>query len=545
MTWKRLVLAAVGLATVLATVWAVLRQRQPSSDEDNDRTTGPAWFADVTAAIGSGAALFDYDGDGLLDILLLQNGGPNGPHHVLLHQEKDGTFRDVSADSGLDVAGYGMGVAIGDVNNDGRPDVLVTEYSGVRLFLNEGGGKFREVTRQAGLANPAWGASAAFLDFDRDGWLDLVVVNYVDYDPGLPCRPHSGRQEYCPPKSFPGRVTRLFHNKGDGTFVDVTEQSGLGTLAGPGLGVLCADFDGDGWPDIFIANDGEANRLWLNRHDGTFKEEAFGRGVAFNRLGHAEASMGVAWGDVDGDGLFDLFVTHLGEETHTLWKQRRRGSYTDVTVPSHLLRSKWRGTGFGTALADLDCDGATDLVVVNGRIARGLRNANPDLGEHWGLYAERNQVFANEGNGIFRDRSPDNPDLCGTPNVARGLAWGDVDNDGGIDLLVTTAAGPAKLYRNVVPNRGHWLIVRACDPALKRDAYGAEVRVSAGNRSWVQLVNPASSYLCSNDPRAHFGLGAATHIDAVEITWPDGVRESFKGVEVDRVVKLEKGASRH
>ncbi len=529
---------------------------------------GDAWFQDVTEeagldfvhdagaassffmpqAIGSGAAFFDCDGDGLLDILLLQNGGPgSGSKNRLFRQTRPGHFEDVSAGSGLDFDGHNMGVAVGDVNGDGLPDVLVTQYGGLRLFLNRGRGKFEDMTERAGLQNLAWGTSAAFLDYDRDGRLDLVVINYVDHDPTWPCNAPSGQRDYCAPRTFPGRASRLFHNEGtdkDGVarFRDVTTTSGIGKLAGPGLGVLCADFDGDGWPDVFVANDGAPNHLWINRRDGTFSEEAVRRGVAFNGMGGAEAGMGVALGDVDGNGLFDLFVTHLTEETNTLWVQEPRGFFRDRTARSDLAKARWRGTGFGTALLDFDADGALDLAVANGRVSRGPSNANPDLGAHWSYYAERNQLFAGDGTGRFRDLSPSNPAWCGTPNVARGLAWGDFDNDGAPDLLVTTAGGRARLLRNVAPKRGHWLLVRALDPARKGDAYGAEVTVEAGGKRFTGLVNPASSYLCSSDARVSFGLGAAATFDRVEVVWPDDrSREVFPGGPADRALTLRKG----
>ena len=564
---------AVLASAVAWTCWP----RPPAPVAPAELLAAPPWFADVTDAVGlrfthdagptgtyfmpqalgSGAALFDCDGDGRLDIYLLHNGGPRGRKNQLFRQDPDGRFLDISAGSGLDVAGYGMGVAVGDVNNDGRPDVLITEYAGIRLFLNLGGGKFKEVTREAGLENPAWGASAAFVDYNRDGWLDLVVVNYVDYDPSLPCNAASGRRDYCAPRTFHGRVTRLFRNRGPRapaedkhspppapcipTFEDVTAKAGLGKLVGPGLGVVCADFDGDGWPDIFIANDGEANRLWINQKDGTFQNEAIVRGVAYNGMSRAEAGMGVALGDVNGDELLDLFVTHLTEEKNTLWLQGPRGLFRDGTGQSGLSRTRWHGTGFGTVLGDFDHDGHLDLAVGNGRVSRAPVSANPQLGPHWGLYAERNQLFAGDGTGRFRDLSPHNPALCGTPNVARGLACGDIDGDGALDLLVTTAAGRARLYRNVAPGRGHWLMVRALEPALRRDAYGACVHVQAGKRTWLRQINPGSSYLCSNDPRAHFGLGAAERVAGIEVVWPNGDREKFDGCATDRVIEVRKG----
>jgi hypothetical protein len=577
--------SALALVAVLA--WGCRVSSPPPPEE---AAPDIPWFADVTeevglhfvheaggadshfmpAALGSGAALFDFDNDGRLDIYLLQNGGPkSAATNRLFRQLPGGRFQDVSKGSGLDVAGYNMGVAVGDVNNDGWPDVLLTQYGGVKLLLNNGDGTFRDATEEAGLSNPAWGASAAFFDFDRDGWLDLVVTNYVDYDPTWPCTSPSGKPEFCPPATFPGRVTRLFRNRGlipgaptEGKnkapgavrgargvaagvrFEDVTESSGLGKVAGPGLGVFCADFDGDGWPDIFVANDGQPNRLWINQHDGTFTEEAVRRGVAYNGMGQPESGMGVAFGDVYGDGLMALFVTHESQETHTLWRQGPRGFFRDRTAASGL--GKTRSTGFGTALADFDQDGWLDVAVVNGRIARAAAVADERLGPLWGMYGQHNRLYANEGGrghpGRFRDLSAQNRAFCGRANVARGLAVGDVNGDGALDLLVTTAGGPARLYRNVAPDRGHWLLVRATDPGLRRDAYGATVRVRAGERSWVRLINPCDSYLCSSDVRAHFGLGAVRQVDQIEVLWPDGSTETFPGGGVDRVVELPKGS---
>ena len=526
--------------------------------------SGPAWFEDITErsglrfthdagrspetyffpkVIGSGAAFFDFDNDGRLDVYLVQNGGPESTStNRLFHQLPDGTFEDVSAGSGLDVAGYGMGVAVGDVNNDGLPDVLLTEYGRVRLFLNQGGGKFRDVTAQAGLDNPHWGTSAAFFDYDRDGWLDLVIVNYVDYDPTKPCGSVVGRLDFCGPHAFRGTVARLFRNLGaSGRFEDVTVKSGLGQASGAALGVVCADFDGDGWPDILVANDGAANHLWINQRNGTFKEEALLRGLAYDGVGAAQANMGIALGDVDGDGLPDVFITHLPSELPVLWKQGPAGFFQDRTGAAGLTAARYRGTGFGTAFGDFDNDGSLDLAVVNGAVRHG-GSPPPDGGTFWDRFAERNQLFANDGTGRFRDICPANPAFCARPAVSRGLVVGDVNNDGALDLLVTSINGPARLFRNVAPKQGHWLLVRAVDPALGgRDAYGAKITVQAGERRWVRDINPGYSYLSSNDPRAHFGLGGVDRVDAIDVIWPDGTAERFPPRGVDQVITLQKG----
>jgi hypothetical protein len=322
----------------------------------------------------------------------------------------------------------------------------------------------------------------------------------------------------------------------------VTQKAGL-FKAGPGLGVTCADFNGDGWPDILIANDAVVNYLWINRHDGTFVDEALTRGVAYNSTGQVQANMGIALGDVFATGRFDVFITHLTEETHVLWQQTAPGVFEDRTVAAGLAAPRWRGTGFGTILADFDLDGALDLAIVNGRVNRSRISLPPaaQLDAYWASYMERNQLFRNDGKGKFRDVSLVNKAFCGTYGVSRGLVWGDFDGDGRVDLVVTGVAGPARFYRNVAPRNGHWLMVRALDPALHRDAYGALIKVRAGGRSWLGMINPGQSYLCSGDPRAHFGLGSVASLDAIQVAWPDGLTEAFAGGGVDRVVVLERG----
>ncbi|MEJ5274730.1 MAG: CRTAC1 family protein, partial [Thermogemmata sp.] len=525
------------------------------------------WFADVTESwgvdfvhdpgptgtylmpqsMGSGLAVFDCDGDGLLDVYLLQFGGPQSSSvNRLYRQVQAGKFEDITAGSGLDVAGHCHGVAIGDVNNDGLPDVLLTFYGSVRLFLNRGQGRFEDVTSASGLLNPLWGTSCAFLDYDRDGWLDIVVVNYLDYDPKVECRSPEGKLDFCGPNAFPPVCSKLFHHRGlvGGVprYEDVSLTSGLGRLAGPGLGVTVADFDGDGWPDIFVANDGAPNRLWMNQRDGTFRDEAASRGVALTVMGKAYAGMGVAIGDTDNNGLFDIYVTHLGSETHTLWRQGPRGLFRDQTAAAGLMQSQWRGTGFGTLMADFNNDGSPDIAQVNGRVHRGGPAQDARLG-FWETYAERNQLFANDGKGKFRDISEENPAFCGYWNVGRGLVAADLDGDGGVDLIVNAIGSRARIFRNVCPQRGHWLALQVVDPKLKREAYGAEVRVRAGGREWVRTVQPAESYLSSSSPYLHIGLGTVTAVDAVEVRWPDGQGEveRFTIGGVDRRVCLRRG----
>jgi hypothetical protein len=531
--------------------------------DDVTEPASPRWFEDVTTSlgidfthdagptgpcflpqiIGSGAAAFDANQDGRLDLLFLQNGGPNGAKNQFFLQRPDGKLDDASAGSGLDFAGHNMGVAVGDVNNDGWPDVLVTQFGGLKLLLNDSKGRFVEQSASSGVSSPYWGVSAAFVDFDRDGWLDLVVVNYVDYNRSITCKGTGGFPDFCHPNNYPGSPVKLFRNltgespKREVRFRDVSQEAGLSATSGHGLGIVAADFNGDGWPDLFVANDAQANHLWINQKNGTFKEEAVLRGLAFNLMGQTQGNMGTAWGDVDGDGLPDLFVSHLTEETHTLWRQVQPGQFLDQSAMLGIASSRWRGTGFGAAFADFDHDGWLDLSLVNGRVAS--KRANETF--TWSHYAERNQLFANTGKGRFKDVSPSNLDFSEKPGVSRGLLFADLDNDGALDLVVTRVAAPASVYRNVVPNRGHWLMVQTLDPAVRRDAIGAELTLHVGGRKILRHCLPGQSYLCSNDPRVHFGLDVHEHYDRIEVAWSDGVRETFPGGSADRLITLRKG----
>ena len=550
---------------------------QGPTTPNSQAQTGPDsnWFEDSTASagvdflhqveatgnylfselIGSGGAFLDFDNDGRLDLYLIHNINPtNRATNRLYHQQPNGRFQDVTAGSGLDVAGYGNGLAVGDANNDGLPEVFITEYDRVRLFLNHGHGKFTDLTAAAGITNQHWSVPAAFFDYDRDGWLDLVIGNYLDLDPSQKCPDAKGHLDFCGPHAFHRTITRLYRNLGAGPvpgspprFEDATLASGLSQAPGKAMQIVCADFDGDRWPDIFITDDGLPNRLFVNQRDGTFKEEAVARGVAYTGMGSAAANMGIAIGDTDGDGLFDLFVPHLGEENHTLWRQGPRGLFHDHTARAGLLSLPWHGTGFGAVFADFNGDGALDLAVANGRIRRRVVTTQfrlaPEVSPFWSPYAEPCQLFANSGDGAFLDISSANPALCREALVGRGLACGDFDNNGAPDLLLIGLSSRARLLRNTAPARGHWLGVRAIDPALgNRDAFGAEVILEAGGRRWWRLVQPAYGYASSNDPRVQFGLGNLSTVDSIRVRWPDGVEENFPGGTADRYVTVRRGA---
>ena len=506
--------------------------------------------------MGSGGALFDYDNDGDLDAYLVQSGSlgsseaaENRLYRNVLSPAGAGNaprFEDVTDEAGVGDRGYGMGVATGDYNNDGFSDLFVTNFGGNALYRNEGDGTFTEVGRIAGVDDTRWGTSAAFFDFDRDGHLDLFVVNYVDFrvSDNRICRP-TGVRDYCHPSNFEPQVDVLYRNRGDGTFADVTRAAGIDRAYGSGLGVAVLDFDDDGWLDVYVANDGNENQLWWNRGNGTFEDAALFGGVALNGDGAAEAGMGIAVDDFDRDGDSDIFVTHLRDETNTLYENQGDGLFEDTTFPRGLGYPSLSATAFGVQWLDFDNDGLLDLFVANGAVALG----RPERSER-SPYAESNQLFRSDGVRFELVPIGSNPeeDLV---EVSRGAAFGDVDNDGDVDVLVSNNQGPARLLLNQVGARRHWISLRLKpDQSGSRDgspggsaALGA--RVTLVRRSGERLakrVRTDGSYGSASDPRVHFGLDADAVVSGVEVLWPGGETEFFSDVLVDRENELVEGA---
>ena len=509
--------------------------------------TGKFYLPEI---MGAGGALFDYDNDGDLDVFLVQgtvfesNSKPNGkPHHgKLFRNDLDGgklRFTDVTEKSRIRATGYGMGVAVGDINNDGRPDLYVTNLGSNQMYLNKGDGTFDDVTKSSATDDPRWSTSASFLDYDRDGWLDLMVVNYAEFTTANSpnCYAPTSARDYCTPRVFRAPGNRLFHNKGDGTFEDVTVKAGVDKEFGHGLGVVSADLNDDGWIDIYVANDGDPNQLWINQKDGTFKNEALLAGAAVNRDGKAEAGMGVDAGDFDGNGTDDIFITHLMEETNTLFTNLGEGVFEDRTRETGLGMPGRRFTGFGTLFFDYDNDSWLDLLVVNGAVQllpELMRKGDPfPLGQP-------KQLFRNTGNGRFVELVEQAGAGFRSSEVGRGAAFGDIDNDGDTDVLVTNNNGPVRLLLNQLGNRNHWLGLRVVDRS-GRDALGAQVDiVLSKNKILRRRVRTDGSYLSANDPRVLVGLGKVTEVEAVRVRWPDGSVSEWKAPPVDRYTSITK-----
>ncbi len=574
------VLCSAGTGVLWGGVHAAPQSPAPSA--------GEAWFTDrseeagidfvhfngasgrlyVSEILGPGAALFDLDGDGDLDVYVVQGrmlgagtmfdpgSGPPGDrlyrNDLVVHADGTRTLRftDVTAGSGLDGRAYGMGVAAGDVDNDGRVDLYRTALGPNQLFRNDGDGTFTDVTGQAGVGDPRWSVSASFADLDRDGWLDLFVGNYLDHRLDAPqpeCFTRTGERDYCGPSAFVSVPDRLYRNRGDGTFVDVTSAAGVAREHGAALGVAAFDADGDGWTDVYVANDGEPNLLWMNWGDGTFTNGALLAGAALNDSGRTEGSMGVDAGDFDSDGDDDLFMTHLTRETNTLYVNDGLGLFEDRTATIGLGAPSLAYTGFGTAWLDFDNDGWLDLLAVNGavqashqRFAGGGR-ASAQAGGPPPL-DQPNQLFRNLGNGRFDEVTRRAGPVFGLSEVSRGAAFGDVDNDGDVDVLVTNNNGRARLLINEVGNRHRWIGLRLVGGPGRRDMLGAKVGVfrDDGPPLW-RRARTDGSYASANDPRVLVGLGAAAAVRRVRVVWPGGREEDWTDLPVDGWLTLEEG----
>lgn len=526
----------------------------------NTATHWPPGTHALYEIMGSGVALFDYNNDDLLDVLHIRFPPPGqsdapAPNR-LFAQQLDGTFIDVTEAAGIGDAGYGQGVAIGDVDNDGDADVYITNYGADALYHNTGKGTF-----DLDLSCPsseAWGTSATFGDYDRDGYLDLYVANYVQYDPEAACYGRNTSPDYCHPHAYAPASDRLFQNNGDGTFTDVSEHSGIASLPGRGLGVVCLDLTGDGWVDFYVANDGEANQLWVNQGDGTFVEEAISRGLAFNTYGHPEASMGIAVSDVNRDTYPDVFATHLRDETNTLYIASPHAVFTDMSSTAGFDGRDVPRTGFGCGFLDFDNDSDLDLAIVNGAVKRHSVIKETQANDFWSFYAEPNLLFENIGASNetrqdaskmrlqeaervdFVDVSLQAPDFTSQDKISRGLAFGDIDRDGDVDMVVSSVDNHLHFFRNdATASAYNWLVVRAI--MHKRDALGARVALKTASGTLTGFVLPGSSYLSSSAPSVHFGLRKINTIQEIEILWQDGKREKFPGVPINRRITVYQG----
>jgi len=566
-----IVLAAVVIAAaVLGFVWWKRQNpagtTNPPAAESTDvaEASGTPWFREVAAdaginfeyvrateirfwfpeIMGGGGAMFDYDNDGDMDVYLVQGGELDkqreNPHsNRLFRNDGNGRFTDVTGAAGVGDRGYGMGCACADFDNDGNIDLYVTNVGPNVLYRNNGDGTFADVTSKARTGHPGWSTSAAFLDYDRDGHLDLFVTNYITWSPAteLECVAGSGQRDYCKPNNYTApAVDTLYHNNGDGTFSDVTEASGISRAFGNGLGVAIGDFNLDGRPDIYVANDGLPNQLWTQTENGRFVDEALLAGCALNMEGHAEAGMGVSAVDIEHDGDLDLFMTHLRDESNTFYINGG-GMFDDFTPSTGLAAPSIGFTGFGMGFADFNNDALLDLYIANGRV--GWAEMAPGADDP---YAESNQLFRGKGDGRFVELQPRGGTVRPLVSTSRAAVFGDYDNDGGVDVLVVNNKGRAHLLHNEAPDRRHHAMFRvlATDGGI---ALGAMVKVTAGGRSQWRHVQSAYSYCASNDPRVHVGLGDAERVDEVLVRWPDGSETKHGPFEADRLHVIRRPAT--
>ena len=505
----------------------------------------------LTEIMGGGCAFIDYDNDGWMDVFIL--GGrrlesiPPGASNRLYHNNRDGTFTDVTAQAGLLDAGWAVGVCVGDYNNDGFEDLFLTYFGQNRLYRNNGNGTFTDVTAQAGLGSKStrFGSGCTFVDYNRDGWLDLFVSNYADVDLATMPKPSLERPNCnfegvpvnCGPSGLPLPSHLLYHNNGDGTFTDVSKESGVGALHGSyGLTAAAFDVDDDGWPDIFVACDTTPSLLLMNNHDGTFREEALMRGVALDDAGKEMAGMGVGIGDYNCDGRLDIVRTHYMNQPTGLYRNQGKGEFDDVTASAGLIHER-RFVSWGVGLVDLDNDSNPDIFLVTGQVYPELEAVNPK-------YPRRGPriLFRNRGNGTFVQIPEDSQPALSERHVSRGCAFGDFDNDGDLDILIMNQNEPPSLLRNDAPQQNHWIKVRLNGTKSNRSAIGAKVTIRCGSKVQVQEVMSQSSYVSANDPRLHFGLGAVDSVE-LEVRWPLGTIEAYKNVPADRLITLQEGSS--
>lgn len=504
----------------------------------------------IIESMGGGCAFLDYDNDGWMDIFLLGGsrleGAPPGATNRLYHNNRDGTFADVTSKAGLTDTGWACGVCVGDYNNDGFEDIFCTYYGHNKLYRNNGNGTFTDVTKASGLyeAVARFGTGCSFLDYNRDGHLDLFVANYVEFDlkhPPLPTMQNStctfeGMQVYCGPRGLKAGAHSLYRNNGDGTFTDVSEASGVSKYRGSyGMTAVTADLDGDGWPDIFVACDSTPSLLLMNNHDGTFREEGLERGVAVSGEGFEQAGMGVGVGDIRQSGSTSLLVTHFQKEANGLYLNDGKGQFTDVTSEAHLA-AQTKYVGWGAAIADFNNDGLADLFWVTG-------NVYPELEKKYSQYPFKGPriLFRNRGDGTFEELTTEGGPAISQRHASRGLAVGDFDNDGDLDILIMNVNEVPSLLRNDAPRSNHWLKVRLVGTVSNRSAIGARVTIRHAGKAQAQDLLSQSSYLSCNDPRLHFGLGSADSAD-VQVIWPNGREEKLGTVMANRLITIKEGS---